>query len=592
VDGPPLRLPSPGPSRIFVRLAGFFGAALVAAAVGCAQGSIEDEETGPRERPDIHTPPPLDTAGPEDAGEAPTDTITVDFDNSDAGDTSGETGGSGLDGGDTSPTDAADGETDGGPDAADTADGGREVGPCGGACGATEICENGVCVDVCDRKSAECGTVTESGRDFDCGSCGNNEYCGDHQCRDICSASGAECGDIFWGGATGNCGGCGGSRTCANNQCARAGYRAITGGYRHSCSTRDNGNAVCWGGDRNNQLGNGSDSASTTPVGVDSTASLAGVRSLNSTSCAVTHGGGAECWGLNHTGQLGDGSDSSRTSAVAVRNLTRVVDISAGNLHSCAVVSSGDVKCWGEQSLGRLGNGNVTGAHKTHPVDVQSITDAVAVSTGGDHTCALRSDGSVWCWGSGQYGVLGNGSFSNGSSTPVEVNKLEGAVDVSAGDAHTCAVARAGEVWCWGKGGAHQLGNGNMSNKAVPVQARGLSNAVEVAAGKVHTCALDNTGEVWCWGKNAFTNNSGTVTTGGQIGNGTTVDAAQPVNVVGARNTSNASLSDVMTIGVGHRHSCAIKTSGEAFCWGDNTDGQLGVGMGSEDFYKEPMEVQ
>ncbi|MFB6352125.1 MAG: RCC1 domain-containing protein, partial [Bradymonadaceae bacterium] len=162
-----------------------------------------------------------------------------------------------------------------------------------------------------------------------------------------------------------------------------------------------------------------------------------------------------------------------------------------------------------------------------------------------------------------------------------EVNKLEHAVDVSAGDVHTCAVTWSGEVWCWGNGNDYRLGNAKKSNKAVPVKAKNLSDVVAVAAGKSHTCAFDNSGEMYCWGKNGH----------GQIGNGTQNTASTPTNVKAPSSSSNVALSDIMAIGVGNRHSCAIKTSGKAFCWGDDAKGQLGTDQVSG-FVKEPVEVQ
>jgi alpha-tubulin suppressor-like RCC1 family protein len=152
---------------------------------------------------------------------------------------------------------------------------------------------------------------------------------------------------------------------------------------------------------------------------------------------------------------------------------------------------------------------------------VTGLTNAVAISGGGAHTCAVLGDGTVWCWGENEFGALGNGSTIT-STTPAQVVGLTGAVDVSAGWRHTCALLGNGTVRCWGQNANGQLGNGTTTQSTVPVQASGITGAVAVTAGWWHhSCALLGDGTVRCWGVNEW----------GQFGSGTRTSSSTPVTM-------------------------------------------------------------
>ena len=180
------------------------------------------------------------------------------------------------------------------------------------------------------------------------------------------------------------------------------------------------------------------------------------------------------------------------------------------------------------------------------PVKVAGISDATAIAAGGDHSCALHPTGEVSCWGSNAYGELGNGQStgdpqdnSADSAVPVKVIGISDATAIVTGGNHTCALLRTGEVSCWGRNTYGELGNGqstgdpqdNSADSAVPVKVIGISDATAIAEGGFHSCALHRTGEVSCWGGNIY----GELGTGKSTGDrqDTSIYSPKPVKVTG-----------------------------------------------------------
>jgi alpha-tubulin suppressor-like RCC1 family protein len=346
-------------------------------------------------------------------------------------------------------------------------------------------------------------------------------------------------------------------------------WTQIAAGRDHSCGLTG-GRVYCWGLGVDGELGDGTNTvkrkAPSTPV-----SGLTGVTAIAAGdyhSCALTAAGGVWCWGMNAKGQLGNGSTTDSTVPVPVTGLTSgVVDISAGVQDSCAIDGAGALSCWGTNTFGQLGDGT-TSDHAV-PVVVSGFSSgALRVSAGNRHTCAVSTVGAARCWGWNALGQLGDGSTTD-SPFPVPVFGLgAGVLEVAAlGAGHTCAVTGGGAAQCWGANSAGELGDGATASSAVPVPVSGLSSGVTAIAvggyieGDVlaNSCAI--TGGVGsCWGDNGR----------GQLGDGGGSSTDAPVTIA---------LGDVVTqISTGQDHSCVLTSTGRAYCWGRGSYGQLGDG--------------
>ncbi|KQN96812.1 RCC1 domain-containing protein [Paenibacillus sp. Leaf72] len=279
-------------------------------------------------------------------------------------------------------------------------------------------------------------------------------------------------------------------------------------------------------------------------------------------SIALKSDGTVLSWGSNEYGQIGvpsSGELDRKLSPEYVPNLSDVTYVTAGAGFSVALKSDRTVWAWGKNADHQLGAASFNNK-ESNPVKVTGISDVISISTGTGHVIALKSDGTVWTWGSNSRGQLGNGEsgFDKSKSTPSQVSGLTNIIAVSGGAEHSLALKSDGTVWSWGYNSASQLGDGTYTNRTTPIQI-GLTNVKSISAGQSHSLALKKDGTVWAWGWNA----------NGQLGDGTYVNRNLPVQV---------SLPVINSISTDVMHSSALDTTGRVWTWGSNTYGQLGDG--------------
>ena len=376
----------------------------------------------------------------------------------------------------------------------------------------------------------------------------------------------------------------------------------LDSGGRHTCAVSAGGSVRCWGFNGDGELGYsapiaiGDDEApaSIAPVDVGAGRTATAISAGDFHTCALLDDRSVRCWGFGGDGRLGYGStravsDPASAGPVDLGPGRAAKAISAGGAHTCAILDDGSVRCWGYGGGGVPGGGQLgygdnenVGDDETpgsvEPVDLGRA--AVAISVGGAHACAVLDDASVRCWGRNQYGQLGLGHTNNvgDDETPASAPRVRlgrGAVAISAGAGHTCAILNDATVRCWGFGGGGQLGYGNTANvgdtptttpaSAGPVRLGLGRTARAIAAGRDHTCALLDDASVRCWGIGA----NGRLGYGDQanVGDVRPPDAVGPVDIG----------SGAAAISAGLDHTCARLVGGSVRCWGLGEHGRLGL---------------
>ncbi|MBL9024227.1 MAG: hypothetical protein JNL21_18685 [Myxococcales bacterium] len=328
---------------------------------------------------------------------------------------------------------------------------------------------------------------------------------------------------------------------------ALRGVRSIALGFGVTCAVMDDRTVRCWGRNDQGQRGLPNGEPATTPVPVPGLTDVSAVDVSHGFGCALRRDGSVLCWGE------GLGSGSKRFAAVP--NLTDVRQIAVSTYRMLALDKGAAL--WSFRPV----SSNAANA----PIRNASLADAVQVDDNWDHTCALRVDGTVWCWGTVGHVRSGPDQFTTRSSdVPVRVEGLKNVVEVALGTHHACARRRDGGVACWGIGVPEALGqtDGAALNKATDVP--GVENAVQVASGGgSFSCALLRDKTVVCWGRN----------TNGELGDGTQRSIRGSARVAG--------LSDVRAVACGLEHACALNEDGTVRCWGSNRLGELGNGVTS-----------
>ena len=316
-----------------------------------------------------------------------------------------------------------------------------------------------------------------------------------------------------------------------------------------------------WGRGSTGQLGNNAITDRSSPV-----QTVSGGNNWKLVDCGYYHtaaiktDGTLWSWGYNQFGQLGDNVITHKSSPVqTVSGGTNWKLVSCKFYDTAAIKTDGTLWLWGYNAYGELGDNSRT--HRSSPVQtVAGGTNWKLVSFGADTAAAIKTDGTLWLWGAGSYGVLGNNTSTRTSSPIQTVAGGTNWKSVASGHFSMACIKTDGTLWTWGKNSGGQLGDNTTTNRSSPVQTvSGGTNWKSVAAGNSIVASIKTDGTLWTWGEN---NN-------GVLGNNAITNRSSPVQTVAAgTNWKFVACASNMV------HS--IKTDGTLWSWGRGSYGSLG----------------
>ncbi|MEO5333847.1 MAG: chitobiase/beta-hexosaminidase C-terminal domain-containing protein [Magnetococcus sp. YQC-5] len=345
---------------------------------------------------------------------------------------------------------------------------------------------------------------------------------------------------------------------------------AIAAGAAHTLALKDDKTVWAWGKNSNGQLGDGTLTDHATPTQVPGLTNVIAIAAGYFHSLALKSDNTVWAWGMNGVGQLGDTSTTDRSSPIQVSGLNNVIALSAGGGHNLALKADKTVWSWGDNRKYQLGEGTIT--NRTSAAQVMGVTDIISIATGADHSLAVKSDNTLWAWGDNQNGQLGNGTTIE-YKNPIQTTKITNVIAIAAGWYHSMALKSDKTVWTWGRNNYGQLGDGNNTDRSNPTQIPGMTNVTAIAAMAYNTMALKSDNTIWAWGSNGA----------GQLSDGTTTDRSSPIQIAGlpkgaTTSTSPPKTGDALMIKAGGNHSVALFPDGTVWAWGRNGYGQLGDG--------------
>ena len=385
-------------------------------------------------------------------------------------------------------------------------------------------------------------------------------------------------GDELWTWGQGDFGQLGTNNTTQRNtpvttSAGGTNWKQVSGGKYHSAAIKTDGTLWTWGRGSEGQLGGNTTTNRSTPV-----TTFAGgtnwkqVSSGRYYTAAIKTDGTLWTWGSGTDGQLGDNTVTNKSTPVTTfAGGTNWKQVSSGYFHCAAIKTDGTLWTWGFGGSGQLGrsNGSVnrltpvtTFAGGTNWADTPTAEpeDLYTISAS-EQTAAIKTDGTLWTWGAGDSGQLGDNTATN-KSTPVTT--FAGGTNwkqVSVGYRHSAAIKTDGTLWTWGPGNYGQLGGNQYINQSTPVTTfAGGTNWKQVSGGRLHSAAIKTDGTLWTWGKGTY----------GRLGDNTVTDKSTPV-------TTFAGGTNWKQVSSGWFHTAAIKTDGTLWTWGRGGSGQLGT---------------